>query len=96
MKNKRKLNAWIRLWILCSVLWSMLVIAFTILDWRHFSDAVWIPLLFWLVPCLFFLGLGWGIAWVCQGLTLDRQYQPSDKSMSVIGMLVSILRRMFV
>ena len=74
--KKHKLGGWMRLWIVASVFWSLpcLFLIWSVDDNRAENIALWI------VPCLFYLVLGWVIGWVRRGFAPNQHDRPPNKS----------------
>ena len=107
-EDRARLGVWMRLWIVGSVLWSLVVMMSTngFGLWGIGEPDFIFDVVFWLGPCLFVLALGWTLGWAFRPFTkklklhLDGKEsgQPGGQirgSGSAMGALVSIVRRLF-
>jgi len=58
-----RLNGWQRLWVLLTVLWSLLMALIA----PDSNDPLSTKLALWLIPPLAFYAFGWAVAWVRRG-----------------------------
>jgi hypothetical protein len=62
------MNGWLRLWVLVTVVWGLFAVTLAALDQDDFH--IWF--FFGVLPPLFFLALGYGVAWVLRGFGAGR------------------------